>query len=104
MEMWIIIVIFLGLIAGVGTGYKLTHKKIVPLVRFVGESDKELVLREHGIHFDQTSKCSICGDTITIENIGAAIRKDGGYTFLCSKPQCMTVSDFFTALRQTSKE
>ena len=42
--MWPIVLIFFGFILGVGTGYKVTHKKIVPFVKFVGKSEKEKVL------------------------------------------------------------
>lgn len=95
------ILIFLGFVAGLGTGYKLVHKKTVPLVRFVAETDKEKTLQEHGIRLDQTTKCSICGDIITVDNIGAVVVNKSVQTFLCSKPQCMTVSDI---LRSASRE
>ena len=103
-KMWPIVVIFLGFVAGLGTGYKFTHKKVVPLVRFVAITEKEGVLKKHGIHLDKTTKCSICGNDITIENIGAVITTDGGHEFLCSKRQCMTVGNILRPVSRISKE
>lgn len=96
--------IFFGFILGVGTGYKVTRKKIVPFVKFVEKGKKENVLEMHGIRLTETTKCSICGDNITIENIGAAISVNGNNTFICSKPQCMTVSDILRPISKTIKE
>ena len=93
--MWSLLMIPLGFICGVIMSYKYTHsKKIVPLIRFIDKEDKEKVLEEYNIHFNKSTKCSVCGDVITIENIGAVIPgEDGGYIYLCSKPQCMIVSN-----------
>ena len=91
--MWPIVLIFFGFILGVGTGYKVTHKKIVPFVRFVGKNEKEKVLKMHKIRLAENTKCSICGDSITIENIGVITSANGDKTFVCSKPQCITVSE-----------
>lgn len=96
--------IFFGFILGVGTGYKVTHKKVVPFVKFVGKSEKENVLEKHGIRLTETTKCSICEDNITIENIGAVVSVNGGNTFICSKPQCMTVSDILKPISKIIKK
>jgi len=87
------VIVFFGFILGVGTGYKATRKKVVPFVKFVEKGEKENVLEKHGMRLTETTKCSICGDNITIENIGTAVSVNGDNTFICSKPQCMTVSD-----------
>lgn len=98
--MWSIVFIFLGFLFGVGTGYSVTHKKIVPFVKFVEKSEKEKVLKASGIRLTENTKCSICGNTIILENIGVAVSAKDDTIFICSKPQCMTVSDI---LRPISK-
>lgn len=102
--MWPILLIFFGFVLGVGTGYKVVHRKIVPLVRFVEKSDREKTLEDHRIRLDETTKCSICGDNITLENIGAAVSTKDGNVFVCSKPQCMTVSDILTPIERVIEE
>jgi len=98
--MWPVVLIFFGFILGVGTGYKIKHKKAIPFVKFVKKSEKEKVLEMHGIRLTETTKCSICGDNITIENIGAVVSVNGN-TFTCSKPKCMTVSDILRPIHKT---
>ena len=102
--MWPIALIFFGFFLGVGTGYKVTHKKIVPFVKFVEKGEKKNALRIHGIRLTETSKCSICGDNITTENIGAVASVNGDNTFICSKPQCMTVSDILRPISKAIEE
>jgi len=96
--------IVFGFIFGVSTGYRVVHKKIVPFVRFVERTDREKTLEEHRIHLDETTKCSICGDNVTIENIGAVVPVKGDHVFICSKSQCMTVSDILTPITRIIEE
>ena len=102
--MWPLMLIFFGFILGVGTGYKVVHKKIVPFVRFVEKADREKALEKHRIRLDETTNCSVCGDNINIENIGAVVPAKGDNIFVCSKPQCMTVSDILTPINRIIEE
>ena len=92
--------ISLGFITGTIVGYKYKTKKIVPLVKFINKEDKKRVLKEYKIHLNESTKCAVCGDTITIENIGAVIPTKDGNIFLCSKSQCMTVGDLWKPIRK----
>lgn len=95
--MWAWFLVIFGLVAGFGVGYKYNHKKVVPIVKFVSKIDREKVLEEHSVYIDKSSKCSVCGDAITIENLGAIMKSKSEITFVCPKPQCMTLSDLLRA-------
>jgi len=99
--MWPIALISFAFVLGIGTGYKVTHRKIVPLVKFVEKGEREDILVKYGIRLTDTAKCSVCGDNITIENIGASISANDERTFICSKLQCMTVSDILKPISKT---
>lgn len=94
--MWALFVVVFGLVAGLGASYKYTHKKKVPLIKFVPKTDRERVLKEYGLRIGKSSKCSVCGDSITLKNLGAIMRNEAKITFVCSKSQCMTLSDLLT--------
>lgn len=94
--MWAWFVVAFGLVAGLSVGYKYTHKKMVPIIKFVPKTDRERVLKDHNVHIDKFSRCSVCSDEITIENLGAIVKSESEIIFVCSKPQCMTLSDLLT--------
>ncbi len=95
----------IGFIIGTVAGYKYKIKKTIPLVKFVHTKDKEKVLKEYGVHLDDSAKCAICGDTITLENIGAVIptEQENVFVFICSKSKCMTVSDLWRPIHKFKK-
>ena len=90
--MWIWFALCLGLVAGVGIGYKHTSKKATSLIKFVPKSDEAKVLRELHIQIGNDAICSICGDRITRDNLGAILKTKSENVFFCSRSQCMTIA------------
>ncbi|HDI10506.1 MAG TPA: hypothetical protein ENF65_02030 [Euryarchaeota archaeon] len=64
-------------------------RKFVPIFRFVGKSKASKYLKELGIELGEGYKCTVCGDTITEENLGAVISMNGSFKFVCTKKECM---------------
>jgi len=83
----ITIPIFIGF--GIITGYRINKKKIAIPIQFVDENDKEKVLKENNIEINKETKCDICGEKITLENLGAIKPTSSGIIFICSKSKCM---------------
>ena len=93
--MWPLILVVSCFAIGLTIGY--THnKKKVPFVKFVNPDEKEAVLTEYGIELGESSVCSVCGDKVTLDNLGLVIPKNDEKQFICSKQSCMTVSDITT--------
>lgn len=90
--MWIWLVFCLGLVAGGGIGYRHASKKAASVIEFVPKRCEEKVLRELHIQIGKDSVCSICGDLITMGNLGAILKIKSGRIFFCSKSQCMTLA------------
>jgi hypothetical protein len=94
--MWqILLVVSFCFILGMVVGYKQTYKK-VPLVKFVNEDEKEKMLKEYDIELNETPICSVCGDKISLDNLGIVIPKkdkdkEEEITFVCSKRNCMII-------------
>lgn len=76
----------------INSAYKLNRKKIVLPLQFVKERDKEKVLEENGIKLDRNTKCSICGELITLKNLCAIRQSKSGLSFICSKKSCINAS------------
>lgn len=89
--MWFLIVLPLAFLGGVMGGYIYTHKKRVPSFEFVKEKEKEKILAQHKVQLGESSVCKVCGDKVTIQNIGMVIPREQETTFICSRQQCMTV-------------
>ncbi len=91
--MWILFAIFpLVAIAGITAGYKLSRKKVVLPIRFVDEEDKKKILEANGLKLDENTKCSVCGETVTLENLGAVRSTPSETIFICSKSDCVNAS------------
>lgn len=91
--MWILFITFpLVAMAGIVAGYKLSRKKVILPVRFVDEKDKEKILEANGLKLDERTKCSVCGETVTLKNLGAVRRTPSKTIFICSKSDCMNAS------------
>ena len=67
--------------------------KEVPTIKFVRKDEAQQALESYGITLERDSKCSVCGDQITMQNIGAVVPRSHGAVFVCSKANCMAVSN-----------
>jgi len=92
LPLYIIAIVPIFMLAGAVTGYKISKKKIAFPIRFVDASCKEKILEEKGIEINEETKCEICGERVTLENLGAIKPSPSRIIFICSKPECMDSS------------
>jgi hypothetical protein len=61
-------------------------------LRAVHEPDLQSFLQSLGL-LDQVQrrlgKCTVCGDTVGIDNLGAVSPAQGGANLICNKPHCV---------------
>jgi hypothetical protein len=81
----------IGIAAGMTAGH-LHRKQSIRTIKFVTSTQTSTILEKNHIKLDETSKCSVCSQKITIENIGAILHTESGDTFVCSKKSCHTLS------------
>lgn len=82
----------LGIMAGAGIGYNHITKasrKRTPLVKFVPNAEKEKILKELHVQIESEKACSVCGERITIENLGGILRTKKERAFFCPKSGCL---------------
>ena len=87
---------FLGLFAGLTVGYCGLGKRSVPSLKFVRKGEKETTLRDYNITIDESTKCSVCSEEITVDNLGMVVPAADKSIFICSKQHCMISQNIFT--------
>mgnify|MGYP001770631222 CR=1 FL=1 len=64
----------------------------VNVIRAIHDSDLERVLRRLGLYERVARgefKCAVCGEAVTLENLGGVYRENGMIKFVCSKITCL---------------
>jgi len=88
---YILAFICIGFAAGMTAGH-FYHKQLAHTIKFVAPGQTSAIFEKNHIKLDEMSKCSVCSQKITIENIGAILHTGSGDTFVCSKKSCLTLS------------
>ncbi len=83
----------LGLLLGMAVGYEVKRKMRPTELKFVGEEEKENILKQNNIILNKNSICSTCQKKLTKENLGIMVPSKEGYRLVCSDERCMAVSN-----------
>ena len=71
---------------------KLKSKKKFFEVKFVSNEKKNEMLSKQNFNLSENSKCIVCDDRITHDNIGIFTEKSGSVIFVCNKPRCLKMN------------
>jgi len=82
----------IGLVAGLTAGH-IYSKKNTHTVKFVSSTEKQSIISKNNIKFSEETVCSVCGQRVTIDNVGAILQTESGNTYVCSKNSCLTLSN-----------
>jgi len=88
-----ILLFLLGGIVGSVVAYVTTRTEEIPYIEFVKRTNLDNVLKTYDIKMDESTKCIVCDDRVTAENLGMIVPKEHKNFFACSKNRCMTIND-----------
>lgn len=86
----------LSFCAGFTLGCYELRKKTIPSFKFVKEDEKNSIIRNYGININEDTRCVVCSEKITTDNLGIIAPSVDHSIFVCSKQQCMVTQNIFS--------
>lgn len=79
----------MGLTVAAGLSFANRDRRI----HFVSKGHLEEELDKFDVEVEDTEHCEVCGDEIESNDVGAVIKDNGDYIFVCKKPTCLDTYD-----------
>jgi hypothetical protein len=91
MELTLLLVPLIG--AGIGTAAACgaTHRN--RRIHFVKRENLDQELESLDVDVSNTSACTMCGDEVSPEDVGAVVKDNGDFKIVCDKRSCLDTYD-----------